>query len=215
MKGILIFGDDTSPNQTLVLIQEPGITLYNCAFVALARQGYALNMPTADSSRTVLQCNFDVQSGSLAMRLQGRNDFWMPSNYFGTTDTNIVDIFIEDGEIDDSTRGHVFISPVLDHFQWLALSRERPQSSSDHSVFAYPNPTVGTFTLNLPYHLSGAKIVMYDILGRKVWSSKELPVSPRVSMTAIDVGRELPTGIYFLSVTQKAELFHSRIIITR
>jgi hypothetical protein len=67
------------------------------------------------------------------------------------------------------------------------------------TLTAYPNPFSSTLQLNLPNESSQA-VVIYDILGREVWSS---PLSAGMRTVTLNDPHlaNLPSGTYYLSVT--------------
>lgn len=67
----------------------------------------------------------------------------------------------------------------------------------EHTVKAYPNPTINKLTLEVKeFKISTMTFQLYDMEGKLLQSRKLTSKQTQISMS------ELPTGVYFLKVTQ-------------
>lgn len=72
----------------------------------------------------------------------------------------------------------------------------------DVTVRLYPNPTKGTFSLELPAFVAFEKMEIYNALGQQVGSS----IVPSFSLAS------LSSGIYQVSITTSAGVIHKKVI---
>ena len=73
-------------------------------------------------------------------------------------------------------------------------------------VKLFPNPTTGAFTAN---YERGLQISAYDIFGRVVYQSTDLPVSQSIT---VDLGL-YPKGVYFVRIKLDEEIISRKIIL--
>ncbi|MDN3675790.1 T9SS type A sorting domain-containing protein [Flavobacterium paronense] len=76
---------------------------------------------------------------------------------------------------------------------------------NDKKITIYPNPNNGTFTLNFPNIGAEFQIEIYDIIGHKVFSSRQ--TSSEINFNATS------KGIYFLKVNDGKDVYKGKVII--
>jgi hypothetical protein len=93
-----------------------------------------------------------------------------------------------------------------------AVTNRRAESRAA-TVSAYPNPFSSTLQLNLPNESSQA-VVIYDILGREVWSS---PLSAGMRTVTLNDPHlaNLPSGTYYLTLRGNSSVAPKQIIHTK
>jgi hypothetical protein len=63
-------------------------------------------------------------------------------------------------------------------------------------VKIFPNPSEGVFTLELNEDFKQADLIVFDILGKIVFSGKKLEASTQIDLS------DYPTGMYFVKLTK-------------
>ena len=76
---------------------------------------------------------------------------------------------------------------------------------SKKTFLLFPNPSKGNITLNLS-KISLDSLEIYDVFGRQVWKSNELP------STILQI-KNLPKGLLLVKATQKDQIFQQKIIV--
>jgi hypothetical protein len=193
--SLVIVGHYGGFGQTLVQIQGGPATLYNCLLHPEAHFGVQVALHSAGQAPLVRDCSFFAENGaSPIVHNYDTTNVWMPYNYFGTQDTVwIHDIMINGGE----TAGQIYVSPVLDSFQWLTAEYPTPELPQRFSLACYPNPFNPTTTISFSLLRTGAvKLDVFDVMGRQVQILAEGRFERGEHQIFFD-GSELPTGIYF------------------
>ena len=80
-------------------------------------------------------------------------------------------------------------------------------SSENGSMSIYPNPTTSNFTIKLADVSSNHRIALYNQLGEKI---KEIKVVSE--LTTVNVSG-VPTGIYFVQITDGASVIGSQKVV--
>lgn len=71
----------------------------------------------------------------------------------------------------------------------------------------YPNPTNGILVVETPYLNEEFKLIIYDLLGRNIYS-----MSITTSSTTIDIGN-LPDGVYIIKLTHNSSSISKKVIV--
>jgi|GEM_PF-1818186 len=87
-----------------------------------------------------------------------------------------------------------------------AHSESTPDEQLDKRPEIYPNPTDGTFILQLPEGISSSKVTVLDIAGKKV-----LEQETHNQKTEFNLNNS-PSGLYFISVTYSDTHFNGKLI---
>jgi len=82
---------------------------------------------------------------------------------------------------------------------------------SETSMFIYPNPNDGRFTISVEGQLSEqARIMVYNNVGKLVYNSRfTSSVNSKQQLNLSD----LPTGLYFVNVLSESKMITRKIII--
>jgi hypothetical protein len=90
-----------------------------------------------------------------------------------------------------------------------AVSEPRHTSPQILSLSAYPNPFGSLIQLALP-DVQARRILLYDILGRQVWSG-EVPRGSRFVTLTDPSFSNLPSGTYFLTLQGNSKVVPQQI----
>ncbi len=197
--GLVIEGDPFATVQNLVVVNGGPAIIENCQFIHY-RAGSQLELWCNGQPARIRNCSFSIPFGSFVVNRDSTN-IYMPYNYYGgLTDTAFIHGGIHDGQTPPYTEGLVYISPVLDTFQWLPVGREIPPSllPIDHTLIrVYPNPFNSTLSISLtiPPHQE-TTLGLYDLLGQEV----DVVYRGRLSSSTISyvAPAALSSGVYFL-----------------
>ena len=83
-----------------------------------------------------------------------------------------------------------------------------PVSGASDAVTVYPNPSTGSFTIQLPQTAKAATISAIDVLGNTV-AAKVVEHSNSVTFSLDNV----PAGVYLIKVTEGNKTFTNRVVI--
>ncbi|MFZ5433325.1 MAG: T9SS type A sorting domain-containing protein [Calditrichota bacterium] len=185
-------------------------TLYNCRFHCGEPNSFGDQLRIACNGQPPLirACSFQIAGPYFMVNNTDSTNVWMPNNYYGITDTTYIHHRIWDG-IRLPGYGFVYVSPVLDSFEWLAAEDPPSAVVVNPSISVYPNPSQGTFNLILPGKQYPEQVAIYNLLGQRIWSrNNNTPVS-----TQILNPDGLPNGSYFLHVSTRDQAYTTRITI--
>jgi hypothetical protein len=209
ISGFPIWGDIYAIVQILVNIQGGPATVHNCWFQPLGDHGLQMAFHSNGQAPIIRHCRFFTENGaSPIVENFDTTTVWMPYNYYQRTDTTQIHWDIWDGEGHEGGQGHVFISPVLDYFDWLAANPRLPMTVHRPSIQVFPNPSPdGRLQVILPVRIPIDDISVYNILSQKVWTMHS---RGQVNDPALNLNLPLSSGTYFLTVTQ-AQIRHSTV----
>jgi hypothetical protein len=202
--GLGILGDPTSTHQELLEIRGGPATIYNCSFEPASHWGLMMKFFCNGNAPMIRQCNLDNHgTGSLIAYNYDSTSIWMPGNYYGSLDTVIIH-----REIRDSTNivggfGHVYISPVLDQFNWLETQDRPHYAEAVPQLTVYPNPSRGgIISLNIQQPRTVERLEIYNLLGQSVRSFNRSEVESIMNHGAqARLDLPLAVGTYFIVVT--------------
>jgi hypothetical protein len=170
LSGMQIVGNFMEIMQSLVEIHGGPATIYNCQFWPTARQGLQVSVFSSGRAPVIRYCQFFTENGaSPILEDWDTTTIWMPYNYYQRTDTVAIHWDIRDASHGLPNHGYVYVSPVLDSFEWLGVDQPRQLLPVSPSIGVFPNPFNTTtqieFTLPTTQRVS---LRLYDVLGREV-----------------------------------------------
>jgi hypothetical protein len=214
--GLGILGDPTSTHQELLEIQGGPATIYNCSFEPASNWGMMMKFFCNGRAPSIRQCHFNMfGTGSQVVQNFDTTTIWMPDNFFGTLDTVIIHRAILDSSNIVGGSGHVYISPVLDRFQWLE-AQERPlYTPLTFQLTAYPNPFNPTTELHfsLP-QTTRAQLLIYDLQGRLVCTLMDR-ISEAGPHSISFAGTGLSSGTYFARLTSPSQSATQKLLLLK
>jgi len=156
----------------------------------------------SSGSTGVLTTNYQFESSSI---------FEEPSNYNFHLDElnidflNIVGVGTKLDEVDQDYDCHL---RTLDNASDIGADQILIMASKndqwiESSIKVYPNPNVGTFTLE--GNLDGASIKIYDDLGRLILSEKS--ISKKIQIENLDA------GVYYIYATKEGNFITKKIVV--
>ncbi|MCS7029261.1 MAG: T9SS type A sorting domain-containing protein [Bacteroidia bacterium] len=149
--------------------------------------GLAMNMSMQDAALLLIQADCSLFGGA----------------YFNTIKTHLVNR----GLIPETTAAPSECSVVfLNACNFDEITHIR-QTSTFQNFNVFPNPTQGTFFVEMPQNNSVARLSILDMLGREVFSKKVDADSPKVR---IDIS--LPAGTYIVQCIVKDLVYHKVLI---
>ena len=95
------------------------------------------------------------------------------------------------------------------------LVRKKQQQNLDsnsNQLYIFPNPNQGTFTLYIPEIEGSAQVELYDILGRNLYSSKQLDWVNHSMQIQIE---DLNPGNYIIRVISGEQWYSSKLTISK
>ena len=155
----------------MLRIEGGPATLSNCRFVSNYPNsiGSLLTIAANGQPPRIRACDFEHDSLLAMVENTDSTTIWMPGNYFGTADTARIHLKIYDG-VSTPGRGFVYISPVLESFEWLSVNE--PATAfipTSLAVQVWPNPFNSTATIGFALPRTAyASLRVYDLLGREV-----------------------------------------------
>ena len=209
--GFPIIGEYIALYQLLVDIVGGPAVINNCEFVPAARiGGHQLGILANGHPPIIRNCRFYFSGSHPIAENYDSTDIWMPHNYYGSSDTTMIHLFIWDGQ-NDPELGFITISPVADTFEWLAVDPRSP-IVQERRIELYPNPSHGTISINLNRMMNIQQIDVFNILGQRVWTSPEVR-NPQANTLKFNL--PLPSGSYFISVHEPKKYHTARLTIIR
>jgi hypothetical protein len=211
LMGLIFSCNPIALHTELVTIEGGPAMIFNCGFYSSPHslQGTQLAFHSNGRPPLVQACDFLTPAYIPWISNYDSTNIWMPGNHYGTNDTTAIhNEGIWDG-FHSPELGYVFISPVADSFQWLGVEDRPSVTTTVASLLAYPNPSYGTITMQLPGQHHPQQIALYNLLGQRVWSQDWNTVG--ASMTVSPTG--LPVGNYFLNVMEPGKNYTTRITI--
>ncbi|MFZ5434706.1 MAG: T9SS type A sorting domain-containing protein [Calditrichota bacterium] len=201
LHGLRIVGNFALDNQTLINIQGGPATIYNCAFFPAARWGMMMDFHCDGRAPMISQCNLNTTgTGSGVAHNYDTTSIWMPYNFYGTLDTVIIHRIILDTTNIHGGSGHVYVSPVLDGFNWLDAPEKPSLTAATLRLTLFPNPFNSTTTLSFSLtHTSSVSLTIFNLLGQAVYQSDLGRLNAGEHRQIFDAS-ELPSGIYLARV---------------
>ncbi|MDQ3048141.1 MAG: T9SS type A sorting domain-containing protein [Bacteroidota bacterium] len=88
-----------------------------------------------------------------------------------------------------------------------------PLESPDFKVFPNPNQGEDTYVSLKGFVASDLLVVVYDMLGREIYSKVELMENEGFLFTIATDGKKLPSGIYLITASANDKVFRERLIV--
>jgi hypothetical protein len=109
-----------------------------------------------------------------------------------------------------------FIGICIFMFAHTALAQEItiPSENADFKVF--PNPTkteADTYVSLEGFKADNLLVIVYDMLGREIYSKVELAENGGFLFTLMSDGQKLPSGVYLITAAANDKVFHQKLIV--
>ncbi len=193
--------------------QSAGIVIFNYADVNVEYNNITANNPdilidtTSTGAVFVSRNNFAVNS-NYNIKLRGSNNVSAPDNYWGTTDTNIIELDLLHVK-DNYKLGTVYYKPFSGiPIDSIDTKAEKPANDIAYSkIKCHPNPfntSISILLINLP---SNPIMQIYDINGKSVAVFQQI-TNNKVLWTP----KLLPNGIYFIKVETVRDIYQKKIV---
>lgn len=96
------------------------------------------------------------------------------------------------------------------------LQAQSESSISENAVFSvYPNPNKGeeAFVSLQGFMANDLLVVVYDMLGREIYSKVEIRENDGFLFTISSDGKKLPAGVYLITAAANDKVFRQRLIV--
>ena len=95
-----------------------------------------------------------------------------------------------------------------------AQKSQIPAESADFKVFPNPNQSdADTYVSLQGFKAENLLVVVYDMLGREIYSKVELMENDGFLFTITTDGHRLNSGIYLISASANDKVFHQKLIV--
>ncbi len=95
-----------------------------------------------------------------------------------------------------------------------AQSVQIPAESPDFKVFPNPNqPDADTYVSIDGFKADNLLVVVYDMLGREIFSKVEIMENGGFLFTVTSNGHQLPSGIFLITASANDKVFHQKLIV--
>lgn len=89
-----------------------------------------------------------------------------------------------------------------------------PAESADFKVFPNPNQSdEDTYVSLQGFKADNLLVVVYDMLGREIYSKVQLMENGGFLFTITSDGKQLSTGIYLITASANDKVFHQKLIV--
>ena len=88
-----------------------------------------------------------------------------------------------------------------------------PAESPDFRVFPNPNQGGDTYVSLKGFKAENLLVVVYDMLGRELYSKVEVMENEGFLFTVSTDGNKLPAGIYLITASANDKVFRERLIV--
>ena len=89
-----------------------------------------------------------------------------------------------------------------------------PAESPDFKVFPNPNQSDSDTYVSLQgFKADNLLVVVYDMLGREIYSKVQLMENGCFLFTITTDGKQLTTGIYLITASANDKVFHQKLIV--
>ena len=89
-----------------------------------------------------------------------------------------------------------------------------PAESPDFKVFPNPNQAEADTYVSLQnFKADNLLVVVYDMLGREIYSKVELMENDGFLFTVTTDGHRLTSGVYLISASANDKVFHQKLIV--
>ena len=89
-----------------------------------------------------------------------------------------------------------------------------PSESADFKVFPNPNLGVSDTYLSLQgFKAENLLVVVYDMLGREIYSKVQLMENGGLLFTISSYGNQLTSGVYLITASADDKVFHQKLIV--
>jgi PKD repeat protein len=148
-----------------------------------------------------------IQDGASADFIAGNSICFLPG-FYAQAGSFVHGLITTDSTFCDGVSGSIVEQPVEKSLKEESLTEKQAIVPGEKSVKVYPNPNNGQFTLELINVENTATVCIYNLLGSKVYQSKDTNQS---SHKIILPG--IKRGIYFVKVTDQKEQFTKKMIV--
>ena len=208
--GLRVIGNPMVITQFMLYVSSGQARIWNCQFFPAADHGCQLAFMCGGQAPYVRNCGLTMSGANWYVWNLDSTDISMPYNYYGTVDTTTIHLFIDDGH-DYPGLGYVTVSPVADTFEWLAAEPRLP-IAQERQIELYPNPSNGVISINMKGLQTIQQIDLFNILGQRVWSLSGI-FERKGEHLKFDL--PLPTGSYFISVSEPKSYHIAKLTIIR
>ncbi len=95
-----------------------------------------------------------------------------------------------------------------------AQDMQIPAESADFKVFPNPNQSEADTYVSLQgFKADNLLVVVYDMLGREIYSKIELMENDGFLFTLTTDGNRLTSGIYLITASANDKIFHQKLIV--
>lgn len=89
-----------------------------------------------------------------------------------------------------------------------------PAESADFKVFPNPNQSEADTYVSLQgFKAENLLVVVYDMLGREIYSKVQLMENGGFLFTISSDGHQLTTGVYLITASANDKVFHQKLIV--
>jgi len=218
--GFTIIGSFMGIGQNMIVVIGDRVVINNCFLEADARHGSQIVIESQLVPPTIRYCRFDFDFGESNVFVWHRSllDVAMPDNCYGDgfADTTVIHNYILDRAHGDSMAGYVYVTPVWEGFQWLAVDDRQGVATRQSIVHIYPNPSHGVINLNLDDSWYISQVIIYNILGQRVmeWDGSASRPNSQGILT-FNLSRSLPSGTYIVEVIAPQRIRRMLFVLNR
>jgi hypothetical protein len=143
------------------------------------------------------------------------NDFVVPYNWWGTTDTNAIDSGIVDFK-DDFKKGNIVYKPYLTQQDSGCRTLVLPPPASVPPIVTmapaavFPNPFTGSLNIRAANGSIISEAILYDLVGKK-----QIHITGVNSQSALMDTRALPEGVYIYKLIYADNTSHTGKVLKR
>lgn len=108
-------------------------------------------------------------------------------------------------------------SKINDLWEYDTTSVGISEIKDDLEISVFPNPSIGSFTINTTSKVTGTEI--FNVMGEEIKVGKWLPIAIGMavgnnSQTAVDISKE-PEGVYFVRVRTEMGIVNKKIVVVK
>jgi hypothetical protein len=96
----------------------------------------------------------------------------------------------------------------------IAQDMQIPSENADFKVFPNPNQSSADTYVSLQgYKADNLLVVVYDMLGREIYSKIQLIENGGFLFTLTSNGHTLSSGVYLITASANDKVFHQKLIV--
>lgn len=108
----------------------------------------------------------------------------------------------------------VFFCLLMISCSAIAQDIQIPAENSDFKVFPNPNQSSSDTYVSLKgFKADNLLVVVYDMLGREIYSKVELMENDGFLFTITSDGHRLSSGVYLIAASANDKVFHQKLIV--